>query len=59
MMDAETVARHTLRAIAKRKRTLVLTRQGRLTVWLNKIFPAWTDKLVYDHMAKEPDSPFA
>ncbi|MFP4064797.1 MAG: SDR family oxidoreductase [Bacteroidales bacterium] len=59
MMQPETVARHILRAIAKRKRTLVLTRQGRLTVWLNKLFPAWTDKLVYNHMAKEPDSPFA
>ena len=59
MMPPETVARHMLRAVAKRKRTLVLTRQGRLTVWLSKFFPAWTDKLVYDHMAKEPDSPFA
>lgn len=59
MMQPGTVARHILRAIAKRKRTLVLTRQGRLTVWLNKLFPALTDKLVYDHMAKEPDSPFA
>ncbi len=59
MMPPETVACHILRAVAKRKRTLVLTRQGRLTVWLSKFFPAWTDKLVYDHMAKEPDSPFA
>ncbi len=59
MMQPETVARQILKAVARRKRTLVLTRQGRLTVWLNKLFPAWTDKLVYDHMAKEPDSPFA
>lgn len=58
MMSAEEVASHIIRAIAKRKRTLVLTRQGKLTVWLNKFFPAWTDQLVYKHMAKEPESPF-
>ncbi len=58
MMPAETVAKHIFRAIGKRKRTLILTRQGKLTVWLNKLFPSLTDKLVYKHMAKEPDSPF-
>ncbi len=58
MMPAETVASHIIKAIIRRKRTLILTRQGKLTVLLNKLFPAWTDRLVYQHMAKEPDSPF-
>jgi dehydrogenase/reductase SDR family member 7B len=58
MMSAGDVARHILNGIAKRKRTLVLTGQGKLTVLLNKIVPGITDKLVYNHMAKEPDSPF-
>jgi short-subunit dehydrogenase len=58
MMTAEEVARHLLKAISRRKRILVLTRQGKLTVFLNKLFPAWVDRLVYNHMAKEPDSPF-
>lgn len=58
MMTAEEVAKHILDAVIKRKRNLVLTRQGRLTVWLNKLFPSLTDKLVYNHMAKEPDAPF-
>jgi dehydrogenase/reductase SDR family protein 7B len=58
LMSAETVARHILKAVEKRKRSLVLTLQGKMTVFLNKIFPKWVDKLVYDHMAKEPDSPF-
>ncbi len=58
MMSAERTAWHVLNAIEKRRRTLVLTRQGKLTVWLNKFFPALVDKLVYKHMAKEPDSPF-
>lgn len=58
MMSAELTAWHVLNAIEKRKRSLVLTRQGKLTVLLNKFFPALVDKLVYQHMAKEPDSPF-
>ncbi|MDD4086120.1 MAG: SDR family oxidoreductase [Bacteroidales bacterium] len=58
MMTAEEVAVHVLDAIEKRKRTLVLTAQGKLTVWLNKFFPTWVDKLVFNHMAKEPDAPF-
>jgi len=58
MMSAEEVARHISRAILKRKDRLTLTFQGKLTVFLNKIFPKFLDKQVYNHMAKEPDSPF-
>ncbi|MBU2651319.1 MAG: SDR family oxidoreductase [Bacteroidetes bacterium] len=58
MMSAEEVAVHIARAIEKRKKTLILTRQGKLTVFLNKFFPGFMDKMVYKHMAKEPDSPF-
>ena len=57
MMSAEEVARHIANAIAKRKDRLTLTFQGRLTVILNKFFPKFMDKQVYNHMAKEPDSP--
>jgi len=57
MMSAELVAYHILKAIEKRKNSLVLTFQGRLTVWLNKFFPSMVDKLVYNHMAREADSP--
>jgi dehydrogenase/reductase SDR family member 7B len=58
MMSAEMTAWHILKAVEKRKRTLVLTSQGKLTVGLNKLFPSWVDRLVYNHMAKEPDAPF-
>ena len=57
MMSAEEVARHIARAISKRKDRLTLTRQGKLTVLLNKLFPKFLDKQVYKHMAREPDSP--
>lgn len=58
MMTSMEVAKHIKRAIEKRKRTMILTQQGKTTVLINKLFPAWLDKLVYNHMAKEPDSPF-
>jgi dehydrogenase/reductase SDR family member 7B len=58
LMSAEEVARYICDAIEKKKRTLILTTQGKMTVLLNKFFPSFMDKMVYNHMAKEPDSPF-
>jgi short-subunit dehydrogenase len=46
LMSPETCARHILKAIEKRKRTLVLTFKGKQTVFLNRFFPSLTDKLV-------------
>ncbi len=46
MMSAEKCATHILAAIEKRKRTIVLTFQGKQTVFLNKFFPSLADKLV-------------
>jgi short-subunit dehydrogenase len=58
MMTADEVAHEIFVAVEKRKRDLILTGNGKLTVWLNKFFPSMMDKLVYNHMAKEPGSPF-
>lgn len=58
MMSAEEVADHIYKAAEKRKRDLVLTANGKLTVFINKWFSSLTDKLVYNHMSKEPGSPF-
>ncbi len=58
IMPAEEVAKQIYKAVKKRKRSMVLTSEGKLTVFLNKFFPAKLDKLVYQHMAKEPGSPF-
>ncbi|HSV89093.1 MAG TPA: SDR family oxidoreductase [Bacteroidales bacterium] len=57
MMTAERVAWLILQAVEKRKNSLVLTMQGKLTVWLNKFLPSVVDKLVLKHMALETDSP--
>jgi NAD(P)-dependent dehydrogenase (short-subunit alcohol dehydrogenase family) len=57
MMTAEECADHIYNATLKRKKILVLTAQGKLTVFLNKWLPGLTDKLVYNVFAREADSP--
>lgn len=46
LMDANTCADIIIDAVSKRKRTVVMTFQGKQTVFLNKFFPAFADKLV-------------
>jgi len=58
MMQPEEVATRIYEAVMNRKRDLVLTSEGKMTVWLNKFFPAFMDKMVFNHMSKEQDSPF-
>ncbi len=52
MMSANETATHILTAIAKRKRSLVLTLQGKVTVLLNKLWGSLADKLIYKHYFK-------
>ena len=53
MMSSEEVARYIREAVEKRRRTLVLTAQGKLTVFLNKWLPSLTDRLVLANFRKE------
>ena len=57
IMSAEEVAERILKATQQRKRDLVITTQGKMTVFLNKWWPALTDKLVLNHFKKEKNSP--
>ncbi len=57
MMSAEMAAWHIMNAVKKRKRVLVLTREGKLIILLNKLFPSLLDRLVYNQMAREANSP--
>lgn len=57
MMTADECAKHLIKGIEKRKAQIVLTPVGKLTVILNKFFPRLVDKLEYNYMKKEPDSP--
>jgi short-subunit dehydrogenase len=52
LMSAETCAKYILNAIEKRKRVLVLTFTGKLTVFLNKFFPSLADRLVHRYYFK-------
>ena len=58
MMQPEEVAKAMVAAVEKRKDRLTLTANGKLTVFLNKFFPKMVDKLVFNHMSKEPGFPF-
>jgi len=53
MMTSEEVAKRIVNGLAARKRTLVMTAQGNLAVWVNKLLPALADKLVFKHFTKE------
>ena len=57
MMSAEEVADRTFVAALKKKRDLVLTRDGKLAIFFNKFVPSWVDRKIYDRMKKEPDNP--
>ena len=52
LMTAEACADEILKAIRKHKRTIVLTFNGKRTVFLNKFFPSLTDKLVRNFFFK-------
>ncbi|PID93829.1 MAG: short chain dehydrogenase [Bacteroidetes bacterium] len=57
MMSPEYCAYRIYWAIRRRKRSLILTTQGKLTVLLNKLFPRFVDYASYRLMEKEPNSP--
>ena len=58
MMTPEECVMHIYNGKVKRKKTLILTGQGKLTVFLNKWVPGLMDRFVYNTMAKEENSPF-
>lgn len=59
MMTADRVAEIIAKGVDRKKRSLVLTFvEGKLTVFLSKWLPSLIDKLSYNHIAKEPNSPF-
>ncbi|HMK27937.1 MAG TPA: SDR family oxidoreductase [Chitinophagaceae bacterium] len=53
MMSAAECAEHILKAVRKKKRTLVLTFTGKRTVFMQKFFPKLADKLAYKYFFKD------
>ena len=58
MMTAEQVAGHIYNAVSKKKNRIILTLQGKMLTAINKFFPDVLDKMIYNNLAKETDSPF-
>lgn len=56
MMTADEVAAIIVKGVENRARTLIMTGQGKLTVFLNKLLPGFLDKMVYNMIAKEKNS---
>ncbi len=46
LMSSQDCAKHIIKAIESRKRTLILSLSGKLTVFINKLFPSLTDLIV-------------
>ena len=57
MMTAASVAKRIANGVVNKKRTVIITFEGKATVLLNKFFPQILDRLVYNKMSKEPGSP--
>lgn len=53
LMSPEVCANHILRAIEKRKRTLVLSDQGKKIIFLTRLMPEFADKLVHKFYFKK------
>jgi short-subunit dehydrogenase len=58
MMTPDQVAVHIYNAVSKKKNKIVLTLQGKMLTVINKFFPDKLDKMIYNDLAKEHDSPF-
>ncbi len=56
MMSSERVAQIIAKATIKKEKDLILTREGKLVVWLHRNFPSITDRIILHEMSKEPTS---
>jgi len=56
MMTSEEVATLIVNGVVNRERTLIMTGQGKLTVFLSKFLPAFLDKQVFNVFAKEKNA---
>lgn len=58
MLSAEHVAERIIVGIRKRRRTMIIGKMGTITVGLSRILPKLADRLIYNYIKKEPNSPF-
>lgn len=53
LMPAHECATHILKAIQKKKRTIILTAKGKQTAFMNRFFPKLADRLVHNFFFKK------
>lgn len=58
MMQPDDVARKIYNGIVKRKRRVIMTFEGWSAVYIGVNLPALTEKVIYNKMKAEPDSPW-
>jgi len=58
MLTPEFVAYRIAKGVSKRRRTLVIGKMGTFTVIFTRLFPKLSDKLIYNYIKKESNSPF-
>ncbi len=58
MLTAEHVAKRIATGIKKRRRTMVIGKQGMLIVGISRILPKLSDRLIYNFIKKEENSPY-
>jgi short-subunit dehydrogenase len=59
LMSANEVALSIWKAYDIRSWYVIMTAQGKLAVWINKLWPQLADWLTYKVISKEPNSPFS
>ena len=58
LMSAERCAEYLAKALRKRRSEMILTPLGKATVLMHRLFPRMTDRMTYNFIAREADSPF-
>jgi dehydrogenase/reductase SDR family member 7B len=58
LMPAEEVADKIVQMVLRRRKYHILTFTGKVMYWVNKLFPNYVDRKVYEVVSREKDSPF-
>lgn len=57
IMKPEDVAETLIRSLRKKKRNRIISVEGQLMVFLQRILPEFVDRMIYKKFAREPNSP--
>lgn len=58
MMSPEKVSRIIANGIQRKRRNVIISLEGKLSILAQRVIPRIIDRILYGYMAREPDSPF-